>query len=117
MSFKQESQPKTTFTIYKARKPKRKNPQVEVLRKYYQHHIASEMLRNPWITQQELAKSLHTSTGTIQRNVNALKENCVIQRVGGKRFGFWTVVEAEIPEETEPVELCVNKEKKSDESE
>ena len=43
------------------------------------------------VNQKELAERFHTSLSSVQRAVNRLKEDGCIERVGGKRYGYWEI--------------------------
>lgn len=53
--------------------------------------IIAELIENPKITQKELADNTDIPLRTIQRTLKELRENGVIERKGGKRFGYWEV--------------------------
>jgi len=53
--------------------------------------IIAELKENPKITQKELVDNTDIPLRTIQRTLKELRENCVIDRKGGKRFGYWEV--------------------------
>lgn len=53
--------------------------------------IIAELKENPKITQKELADNTDIPLRTIQRTLKELRENGVIERKGGKRFGYWEV--------------------------
>lgn len=46
---------------------------------------------DPQVTQMKLAKLLNVSQRTLQRKMDALKMMGKIERVGGKRYGYWKV--------------------------
>jgi len=45
------------------------------------------------ITIPVLAKELNTTTRTIERNIEKLKKNHFIKRVGGRKGGHWEIIE------------------------
>lgn len=47
--------------------------------------------RNPSITQRELSEQLAVSLPTIKRAMAGMVEKQVLERKGGKRFGYWEV--------------------------
>ena len=49
--------------------------------------------QNPNITQKELSDDMKISFRTMQRIIKALRENGKLDRVGGKRYGQWIVIE------------------------
>ncbi len=54
--------------------------------------LLDEIEENPRITQQELSKNLALSRATIQRMIKMLIAAGIIDRKGGKRFGYWEVI-------------------------
>ena len=54
--------------------------------------LLDEIEENPRITQQELSKNLALSRATIQRMIKMLIAEGIIDRKGGKRFGYWEVI-------------------------
>ena len=53
--------------------------------------ILSFIKNNPRITADELASELNVSLRTVKNITKALVENKTIERVGGKRFGYWKI--------------------------
>ena len=49
------------------------------------------LIRNPYITNNEIASILDISTKTVQRKIKELKEKDVIQREGNYRTGYWKI--------------------------
>ncbi len=50
------------------------------------------LLRNDGkLTQEEIAKLIDKSSRTVKRITDSLQEKKYIERVGGKRFGYWKV--------------------------
>lgn len=47
--------------------------------------------QNPEATQKEISQKTNISLRTVQRKLKELREKGVIERKGGKRFGFWVV--------------------------
>ena len=54
--------------------------------------ILKRILKNPMITQTDLAEETGKSLRTIKREMNTLKENGYIRRLNGKRNGKWEVL-------------------------
>ena len=54
--------------------------------------IVSLMAQNSHITSEEIAEKLDTHERTIKRDIKALRENGVIERIGGDFGGEWKVV-------------------------
>ncbi len=48
---------------------------------------------NASITTTEMSKQLSVNRRTIQRSLEVLKNKGVIERKGGKRYGYWEVYE------------------------
>ena len=46
---------------------------------------------NPRVTQLELSNNLSLSRATVQRMIKTLTVQGVLERKGGKRFGYWEV--------------------------
>ena len=46
---------------------------------------------NPKITMGEIAEELNVTKRTIERIVKNLREKNIIERKGGKRYGYWEV--------------------------
>ena len=59
--------------------------------------IVKELIKNPKISQKELAEILNVPYRSLQRKMDELKEIKQIERKGGKRFGYW---EIHLPEKT-----------------
>lgn len=54
--------------------------------------ILELMEENPNITIPVLAESLKISTRAVEKQINNLKKNNQLQRVGGRKEGYWQVV-------------------------
>lgn len=48
---------------------------------------------NASITTTEMAKQLSVNRRTIQRGLDVLKDKEIVERKGGKRYGYWEVYE------------------------
>ena len=55
--------------------------------------LITQIRLNPNLSQAELADILGVSRRIIQKLMNELKNSGRIQRVGGKRFGHWEIVD------------------------
>ena len=55
--------------------------------------IISEIRNNPNITKEQLSMIIGISTTAIDKNLNYLKVNNYIQRVGSKKTGYWKVLD------------------------
>ncbi len=53
--------------------------------------IVSLMAQNSHITSEEIAEKLDTHERTIKRDIKALRENGVIERIGGDFGGEWKI--------------------------
>ena len=51
-----------------------------------------EILKNPKATLSELSEKLEISDRTVKNHIALLKEANVIERVGGKTYGYWKVL-------------------------
>ena len=59
------------------------------------HSKMIEIIRsNPNITQKELAAEIDIPLRTIQRMMKELQKHGKIERKGGKRYGYWEVVDS-----------------------
>ena len=48
---------------------------------------------NAEVTTMEMAEHLSVNRRTVQRGVDALKNKGIIERKGGKRYGYWEIKE------------------------
>ena len=53
--------------------------------------ILEEMRDNPNITTAELHQIIGVSETAIEKNINVLKENGYVERIGSKKSGYWKV--------------------------
>lgn len=53
--------------------------------------IIQIVLINPKITMPKIAKKLNVTTRTIERTIKTLREKGILERKGGKRFGYWVI--------------------------
>ena len=53
--------------------------------------LLAAIKKQPAITQQELVNELSVSRATVQRLFKALSERGLIERKGGKRYGYWEI--------------------------
>lgn len=53
--------------------------------------IMETLRKNPKITQVRLASALDVSPCTLQRKMDELRAAGKIERMGGKRYGYWNV--------------------------
>src|SRR5690625_2871161 len=58
-------------------------------RSAHQHSILRLMRAEPRITVREMAARLGVSTTTIENNIRKLRERQLVERVGGRRSGYW----------------------------
>ena len=54
-----------------------------------QGKILNLIMKNQYITQKEIAEKLGITVRTVERNINYLKEKGDVERIGGKKEGFW----------------------------
>ncbi|MBQ9698914.1 MAG: MarR family transcriptional regulator, partial [Acidaminococcaceae bacterium] len=54
--------------------------------------LIAAIRKQPAVTQQELVNELAVSRATIQRLCKALSVRGVIERKGGKRYGYWEIL-------------------------
>lgn len=66
-----------------------KNLELNAEIKSTQGKILSLIMKNQYITQKEIAENLGITIRTVERNINYLKEKGKIERIGGKKEGFW----------------------------
>ncbi len=50
---------------------------------------------NSHITKREMAEQIGISTTAIDKNIKTLKKRKVLERVGGRKEGYWRIIEAE----------------------
>ncbi len=55
--------------------------------------ILNLIKNNNTITIPEIAEKLSKTTRTIERNINFLKQRNIIERVGGRKMGYWKVLQ------------------------
>ncbi len=70
--------------------PKR---QFDVLDGVLADRILEELCSNPEITQVALVKKLSVPYRSLQREMDKLKAEGKIERIGGKRYGHWEIHE------------------------
>lgn len=51
---------------------------------------------NPYLTQKEMLEKLSVSRATVQRLIKKLIDEKKLERVGGKRYGYWMIREYHI---------------------
>lgn len=61
----------------------------------HRENILSEMRDNPNITTAELHRIIGISETAIENNINYLRNNGYIERVGSKKTGYWHVIDSE----------------------
>ncbi|MDE6732733.1 MAG: HTH domain-containing protein [Oscillospiraceae bacterium] len=71
-----------------------KNPkhQNEALDEALEDRIIAEIKNDPSVKQDDLLKKLNVSRASVQRSMKNLQTSGRIQRVGGKRFGYWEIL-------------------------
>lgn len=55
--------------------------------------ILENIKKNPRVTYDELAARLETSRSSIKREIGKMNAGGLIERVGGKRYGHWKILE------------------------
>ena len=45
----------------------------------------------PNVTKEEMAKHIGVSTTAIDKNIKTLKEKGILERVGGRKEGYWKI--------------------------
>ncbi|NMA17634.1 MAG: winged helix-turn-helix transcriptional regulator, partial [Clostridiaceae bacterium] len=55
--------------------------------------ILNYIKSNPRVTYEILAEEFSVSTSTIKRNIAKLTKSGFLERKGGKRYGYWEVVD------------------------
>ncbi len=48
--------------------------------------------KQPTITKEEMAKHIGISTTAIDKNIKTLKEKGVLERMGGRKEGYWQII-------------------------
>lgn len=69
--------------------------QGDVLGDVLENKIIAELRKNSRINQKDLADKIQTSIPSIQRAMSRLREKGRIERKGGKRYGYWEIIEEE----------------------
>ena len=54
--------------------------------------VLAAIKKNPRITKAELQKETSFGKSTIDRAIKALKEKCLIKRVGSNKTGYWEII-------------------------
>lgn len=54
--------------------------------------VLSAIRKNPRIAKAELQKVTSLGKSTIDRSIKALKEKCLIERVGSNKLGYWKII-------------------------
>jgi len=70
--------------------PKHQN---EVLAEVLEKRILAEIRKDNQIRQKDIAQVLETSIASVQRVMNSMVNDGIIERKGGKRFGYWEIKE------------------------
>lgn len=65
----------------------------EALEEALEKRILDAIRKDPKIKQDELVRELSVSRATIQRACKALTGRGVLERKGGKRYGYWKINE------------------------
>ncbi|MFR4518709.1 MAG: MarR family transcriptional regulator, partial [Fusobacterium sp.] len=59
-------------------------------------NLLEYLKENPKATQKELAEYFDITKRTIERNMNILKKEKFIERIGNNRSGYWQILKKEI---------------------
>lgn len=68
-------------------------PLDEPLENLLEKRILENIKKNPRVTYDELAARLETSRSSIKREIGKMNAGGLIERVGGKRYGHWKILE------------------------
>jgi len=63
----------------------------DVLKDDRRKHLLSLIAENKWITMSELAKKCNVNIKTIKRDIDLLKSENRLLRVGGRKSGYWEI--------------------------
>lgn len=55
--------------------------------------ILELIMDNPEISMSSIAKMMNISSRTVEREIKKLRETGRIERIGGRRFGRWEIIE------------------------
>ena len=67
------------------------NIELNADKKSTQGKILSLIMKNQYITQEEIAQKLKITIRTVIRNINILKEKGIIERIGSCKTGYWSL--------------------------
>jgi len=83
------------FTALQNSKVSSNNPkhQNAVLADVLEKRILAEIRKDNQIKQKDIAGVLGTSIASVQRSMNSMVKDGIIERKGGKRFGYWEIKE------------------------
>jgi DeoR/GlpR family transcriptional regulator of sugar metabolism len=56
-------------------------------------HLLSLIAENKWITMSELAQKCNVNIKTTKRDIDLLKAGKRLIRVGGRKSGYWEIIE------------------------
>jgi len=81
------------FTALQNSKVSSNNPkhQNAVLADVLEKRILAEIRKDNQIKQKDIAGVLETSIASVQRSMNSMVKDGIIERKGGKRFGYWEI--------------------------
>lgn len=72
---------------------KKPKPQNDALDDALENKLMMLLTENPYLTQKEMFVKLFVSRATVQRLVKKLVDEKRLERVGGKRYGYWKINE------------------------
>lgn len=55
--------------------------------------IMELILHDPEISMADMAKRINVTSRTVEREIRKLRESGRVERIGGRRFGRWRVIE------------------------
>ena len=56
-----------------------------------ENEIIQTLTEEPGITQKKMSEKLNTPVRTIRRALKKLREEGLVERVGGKKYGYWEI--------------------------
>ncbi len=77
----------------KALNLKASKPQGDALNDALGDKLMMLLKNNPYLTQKEMVEILSVSRATVQRLIKKLDDERKLERVGGKRYGYWVIHE------------------------
>ncbi len=72
---------------------KNPKPQNDALNDALENKMMMLLKENPYLTQKDMSEKISVSRATVQRLVKKLVIEKKIERMGGKRYGYWIIHE------------------------